>query len=302
MIISASRRTDIPAFYAEWFLRRIQAGYCCVPNPFNANQVSRISLLPQDVDAIVFWTRNPRPMMPLLPTLDALGYQYLFLYTLLDYPHWLEKHSQSVDASIQAFRDLANQIGAKRVIWRYDPLVFTPSLDYDYHRAKFSLIAQALAGYTTFVKVSVMDDYAKTRRRLARISNEPFTGKEVLESEPGFAELMCDLVRTAHRHDMDIQSCAETLNLHDYGIGPGKCIDDRLLNRLFGLQLPSKKDPSQRPQCQCAVSKDIGMYNSCLYGCQYCYATSSFASARARFEQHNPNSESLIVPNKQSYK
>ena len=125
MIISASRRTDIPAFYAEWFIRRIRAGYCLVPNPFNSQQVQRVSLLPEDVDAIVFWTRNPRPIFSHLAELDERGYRYCFQYTLMDNPAPIDPASPHPPASVATFRDLAHRISPQRVIWRYDPILIS---------------------------------------------------------------------------------------------------------------------------------------------------------------------------------
>ncbi len=295
MIISASRRTDIPAFYSEWFMQRVRAGFCTVPNPFNANQVSTISLEPPDVDAIVFWTRNPRPLLAHLPELDERGYQTLFQITLLDYPRWLETNTPPVDAAIATFRAVADHIGPARVVWRYDPLVFTRSIDAGYHHRKFGEIAAALEGYTERVVVSVVDDYAKTRSRLGQLDDETPVAKETVAEDDTFAELMRSLASIAGERGMEIQSCAETLDLQPYGIAAGKCIDDVLLSRLFGLDLDDKKDPTQRKECGCVVSKDIGMYNSCPFGCQYCYATVSFDSARTRYAQHDPHASSLFV-------
>ncbi len=293
MIISASRRTDIPAFYSKWFMERIRTGYCTVPNPFNAQQISQISLAPADVDVIVFWTRNPRPLMPWLTELDENGYRYIFLYTLLDYPRWLETHTPSNDTAISSFIELSDRIGPDRVVWRYDPLVFASSLDFDFHRRTFERLAAALEGYTHRVKISIMDDYVKARRRLAKANSESFLSREFLADDDGFATLMRDMAETAGRHGLELQSCAETLDLQPYGIRPGKCMDDDLLNELFALDLPYTKDPSQRSNCLCTVSRDIGMYNSCLFGCQYCYATSSFKSARERYALHDPQRSSL---------
>lgn len=294
MIISASRRTDIPAFYAEWFMERVRAGYCTVPNPFNAGQVSTVSLEPEDVDAIVFWTRNPRPLLKHLGELDDRGYHYLFQVTLLDYPRWLEERTPPVDAAVETFRVLAARIGAAHVIWRYDPLVVTRSLDAGYHRQAFARIAAALEGRTERVVVSIVDDYAKTRRRLGQLGDETPLAKETVLDDPALAELMRDLAGLAGRHGMEIQSCAETLDLRPYGIQPGKCIDNVLLNRLFGLDIAAVKDPSQRTQCGCVVSKDIGMYNSCPFGCLYCYATGSFDAARERHAGHDVHAPSLL--------
>ena len=125
MIISASRRTDIPAFYAEWMVRRLKEGYCTVPNPFNRNQVSRISLRPEEVDAIVFWTRNPRPLMPYLDELDSRGYRYYFQFTILGYPRDIDPKSPPAATAIEVFREIAERLGPRRVIWRYDPVVLT---------------------------------------------------------------------------------------------------------------------------------------------------------------------------------
>ena len=144
MIISASRRTDIPAFYAPWFMNRMRAGYCTVPNPFNRSQVSRISLRPEDVDVIVFWTRNPRPLLPALDELDDRGYRYYFQYTLLDNPRTLDPKSPPVDAAIATFQTLAERIGPARVIWRYDPSVLSSATGADFHLERYARIAAAL--------------------------------------------------------------------------------------------------------------------------------------------------------------
>ena len=296
MIISASRRTDIPAFYSEWFMERIRAGHCTVPNPFNAKQVTKVSLAPKDVDAIVFWTRNPRPLVSHLPELDERGYVYLFQYTLLDYPRWLETNTPPVDAAIASFRAVAERVGPSRVIWRYDPLVFTRTIDADYHRRVFSRIAAALRGSTERVVVSIVDDYAKSRRRLNALHDETPQPRDNVCASEVFGELMREFVGIAAEHGMEIQSCAETIDLRRYGIKPGKCIDDILLNRLFNLNVPATKDPSQRTHCGCVVSKDIGMYNSCSFGCQYCYATASFETARTRYARHDVHAASLLAP------
>ena len=146
MIISASRRTDIPAFYARWFMNRIREGYCTVPNPFNPNQVSRISLKPEDVDIIVFWTRYARPLMPFLNELDDRGYRYYFLYTLMNNPRALEPKSPSHKRSLNTFQNLSNRIGMEKVIWRYDPIVFTRITDPNFHKETYQHIAEQLKG------------------------------------------------------------------------------------------------------------------------------------------------------------
>ena len=295
MIISASRRTDIPAFYAPWFMNRIRAGYCTVPNPFNRSQVSRISLRPEDVDVIVFWTRNPRPLLPALDELDGRGYRYYFQFTLLDNPRALDPKSPQVDAAIATFRALAERIGPARVIWRYDPIVLSSATGADFHLERYARIAAALRGYTTRSVVSVMDMYRKIEKRLAALAAQGIAlAGQPADQTPGFARLMTGLAALAAEHGMEIQSCTEEIDLTGYGIAPGKCIDDAYIARVFGLQLDLKKDPSQRAACGCVASRDIGMYDSCLFGCAYCYATSSFARAAGNHAAHDPAGEALM--------
>ena len=149
MIISASRRTDIPAFYAKWFMNRIRAGYCAVPNPFNRDQVSHVSLNPEDVDVIVLWTRNARPLLPRLAELDERGYRYYFQYTLMDNPHPIEAKSPPLEASQKTFRALADRIGPDKAIWRYDPIVFSNVTGPEFHQKTYEHIAQALRGHSS---------------------------------------------------------------------------------------------------------------------------------------------------------
>lgn len=294
MIISASRRTDIPAFYTPWFIRRVRAGYCTVPNPFNRNQVSYVSLKPEDVDVIVFWTRNPAPLIPYLDELDARGLRYYFQYTVLDNPRALDPKSPPLPAALKTFRRLAERIGPQKVIWRYDPIVFTPHTEAEFHRDAFARIAAALRGFTQRVVISVMDRYPKAEKRLATLEAHGFPLNEALTQTPAFEALMRDLVAIATENGMEIVSCAEDLDLTPYGVRPGKCVDDDYIRRVFGLEVTHKKDPHQREACGCVVSKDIGAYDTCLFGCQYCYATRSFDRARQQHAAHNPESPSLI--------
>ena len=291
MIISASRRTDIPAFYARWFMNRIREGYCTVPNPFNPNQVSRISLKPEDVDIIVFWTRYARPLMPFLNELDDRGYRYYFLYTLLNNPRALEPKSPSHKRSLNTFQSLSNRIGLEKVIWRYDPIVFTRITDPDFHRETYQRIAEQLKGYTGRSIISVVDIYRKARKRLKLLEEQGIPILEIPEEDLG--ELMKNISASASMNGMEIQSCAEDPELASYGIQPGKCIDDGLIRRVFGLEMTHLKDPSQRSHCGCVASRDIGMYDTCLFGCLYCYATTRFDRARERHSKSAPHSPSL---------
>jgi hypothetical protein len=292
VIISASRRTDIPAFYAEWLINRLQAGFCTVPNPFNRTQVTRVSLLPSDVDVIVFWTRNPRPLMRHLSEIDGLGIPYYFQFTVLGLPRELEPKAPPLETALRTFRELAERLGPKRVIWRYDPIIFSEKTPAEYHTEQFTAIARVLAGFTQRVVVSIVDRYRKTERRMNALQD---SGVGVTECPPGtFTDLMRHLAATAAGNQMDIVSCAEEVGLTSYGIRPGRCIDHELIKQAFGGEVSAAKDPSQRRACGCVLSRDIGMYDSCLFGCQYCYATGSFPRARENYRRHDPRSPSLI--------
>lgn len=295
MIISASRRTDIPAFYAQWFINRIRAGFCTVPNPFNPRQIARVSLLPEDVDLIVFWTRNPRPLFPYLGELDRRGYRYYFQVTLLGYPRQIEPQNSPRAAAIRTFQELASRIGPERVIWRYDPIVFSRLTGACYHAENYAQIAAALKNYTHRSVISVMDMYVKFRKRIDRL-NQDGLAIQAYDGGPSqrFDDLMMALEGSARENGMQIQSCAEGLDLTIYGIQPGKCIDDTYIQATFGLEVDHRKDPGQRKACGCVVSKDIGMYDSCLFGCPYCYATGNFERARENHAQHDPYSQSLV--------
>jgi len=295
MIISASRRTDISAFYSEWFINRIRAGYCTIPNPFNSNQVSTVSLRPEDVDVIVFWTRNPRPMFPYLLELDESGYRYYFQYTILNYPRVIDPKSPSLETAIKSLCELSNQIGPERIIWRYDPIVFSEKTDAQFHLRSYRYIADAIKGRTERSVISIMDEYSKAKKRLFKMGEQGAALiRGVYNNQPWFDDLMHSLVDIANNNHMEIVSCAEEIDLQPYGIKPGKCVDDDLIERIFGINVLFKKDPSQREECGCVVSKDIGIYDTCLFGCQYCYATKSFALAKNRYQEHDPTSPSLI--------
>jgi hypothetical protein len=190
---------------------------------------------------------------------------------------------------------LAARVGPQRVIWRYDPLVFSKLTGASYHAENYARLAEALKGATHRSVVSLVDMYAKTRKRIAQLNQQ---GLEVSEV-PGvpsqlFDDLMNGFVQAAHQNEMTIQSCAEEIDLSVYGIQPGKCIDNQYISATFGLQVDHRKDPGQRKACGCVVSKDIGMYDSCLFGCPYCYATTSFERARHNHAQHDPASPSLL--------
>jgi hypothetical protein len=292
MIISASRRTDIPAFYSSWCMNRIEAGHCDVPNPFNSRQVTRVSLKPEDVDVIVFWTRNASPLLHRLKDLDRKGYRYTFLYTLMDNPRAIDPRCPALEEAVATFKALSDRLGPERVTWRYDPIVFSNATPPEFHRKTYETIAKHLRGYTSCSIISAVNIYKKARQRLTALREK---GIEVMEcEEKAFGELMRFMASVARESGMALSSCAQERDLTAYGVLPGKCIDDGQIREVFGLEVNHAKDPSQRKACRCVVSKDIGMYDTCLYGCVYCYATTSFDKAKENYRRHDPDAPSLI--------
>ncbi|NMB46066.1 MAG: DUF1848 domain-containing protein [Firmicutes bacterium] len=294
MIISASRRTDIPALYSEWLINRLEAGFCIVRNPFNPQQESLVSLAPQDVDVIVFWTKDPRPLMGHFDYLDQRGYHYYFQYTVTGYPHWLEPGVPRLDKAIEAFCDLAKRLGSARVIWRYDPIFFSQATQMSYHVESFRYIARALEGSTQRVVISLWDAYRKSLRRMRAVENETGPLGEERCGPKEMAEFCASLIDIAGQHGMTISSCAEH-QLECYGIDRGKCIDDQLIRQLFDLELDFRKDHGQRPECGCIASKDIGAYDTCILGCQYCYAVGRPDLAWERYRYHDPQAPCLAA-------
>ncbi|WP_442765777.1 DUF1848 family protein [Sulfurospirillum cavolei] len=288
MIISASRRTDIPAFYSEWFINRIREGYVLNKNPFNANQIKKIILTPYHVDAIVFWTRNPKPLMKYLDELDEKGFKYYFQYTITGYPRELEKHTPHPMKAIETFTELSEKIGKEKVIWRYDPIIFTEYTHFDEHVRLFEKISTHLESKTDKVVISFADPYKKILKKL-----ESLKYQDILENKNALYELAKTLSNIAKSKNMLIESCSEVIDLNFCNIQHGKCIDDELIEKLFNLNLNIDKDKNQRKECGCVQSVDIGMYNTCAHGCSYCYATYSNTTVEKNRVIHNPNSPFL---------
>lgn len=292
MIISASRRTDIPAFYSEWFINRIRAGFLLTRNPFNYHQITRVSLLPEDVDAIVFWTRNPTKLIPYLNELTQTGHRFYFQFTITGYPRALDTKTLNPHKAVYAFKKLASEVGPDKIIWRYDPILLSNLLPFEEHIRLFSKLASTLEGHTHRVVISFADLYKKTEKNLKTVDNLIY--QDIVQNHEICLSLANKLAQIAHQHGMEIFSCAEDMELAQQGISHGKCIDEQLLNKVFGLKLTESKDPGQREACGCVKSIDIGAYNTCLHGCKYCYATFNSQQANTNFKKHLPNSPFLL--------
>lgn len=285
MIVSASRRTDIPAYYFEWFVRRLQDRHVLVRNPFNTHQVSRIRLSPDVVDGFVFWSKNPQPMLDYLPQLDE--YPYYVQFTLTGYGPEIEPQLPPLQTRLSTFAHLANAVGPERVIWRYDPIFLNGKYAVSHHLRTFEHLAQALSNRTRICNISFMDLYACTKRNM-----KPFHPSEV--SAPQKVELVRSLGRIGRAFGIEVRVCAEQLDLDACGVAAASCIDASILERQLGCTLSVGKDRNQRPACRCAQSIDIGMYDSCLHGCRYCYANHSDALVQKAPALHDPASPLLL--------
>lgn len=269
MIISASRRTDIPCCFSEWFLNRLKAGFVLARNPFNFTQISRIPLSPEFVDCIVFWTKDAANMMPYLDTLDAMGYTYCFQFTLTPYGRDVERRLRDKDEIIVTFQSLSKRIGSGKMVWRYDPIIFDDLHDVEYHKEQFLRLCDRLHSCTERVVISYLDLYKKQRKGRFR---EAYP--EEIAALSGF------IGETAGAYGLSVSACCEKTDLRKYGITPAGCIDRTLLEKVCGVPLSVPSDRNQRSGCGCCESIDIGAYNTCGNGCLYCYATEEERAAR----------------------
>lgn len=327
-IISASRSTDIPAFFAKWFFNRLAKGYCVWYNPFN-QQPMYISF--SKCKVVVFWTKNPEQIIPFLPELDRRGIHYYFQVTLNDYmKEGFEPNVPPVEKRIETFRKLSQLIGKEKVIWRFDPLIITPTIGPRELLKRIWNIGNQLKGYTDKLVFSFVDvkAYRKVQNNLVKETMH-FTKEDVENAEANHAqriEIVEGLlkIRNAwHQEGWDVEmaTCAEDINLEKYGIEHNRCIDGELMKRIFAddeelvyylhtLKWPERdifgqlppipekkknvKDVGQRKICGCMVSKDIGMYNTCRHFCVYCYANTSKESVMKNASKYNEDSESII--------
>lgn len=284
MIISASRRTDISAFFSEWFFNRIKEGSVCVRNPMNVHQVSRISLSSDVVDCIVFWTKNPALMIPRLDELS--DYAFYFQYTLNNYGAETEPSVPPLEKRIAAFRELASKIGKERVIWRYDPIIITPKYDVDFHIESMRRIAGKLRDFTEKCVFSFVDIYpTKNMKNMELLQSRPATEGEL-------EKLLGAVMEISQENGITAATCAEKVDLEKYGIEHNSCIDGRLIERITGYELKTKSN-GQREACRCVKCEEIGCYDTCPHGCTYCYANFRAQAEKEKMMKYDPNSTIL---------
>lgn len=251
----------------------------------NAHQISRIDISPDVVDCIVFWTKNPIPMLKRLDELD--GYKYYFQFTLTGYGKDMEANlPDKKEKLIPAFIELAEKIGSKRVIWRYDPIVFTKKYTPEYHVKAFTQIARALRGFTEKCVISFVDIYAKNKKNMEAADSYEMSRDEL----QSFAKTIADIAR---ENGMVMATCAEVVDLEKCGIEHNCCIDKKLIEEIIGCDIKVSKDKVQRPECGCMESVEIGSYNTCMNGCKYCYANYSPDAVKANCSCYDPKSPLL---------
>lgn len=283
-IISVSRRTDIPAFYSDWFYRRLKQGYVLTRNPMNPKQLRRVDLSPECVDGFVFWSKNPVPMLSGLHVLEK--YSYYFQYTLNPYSPEIEPGLPSLKERLRTFAALSDALGPERVIWRYDPIFLSPSFSVSYHIRMFEQTAQLLEGKTNTCVISFVDPYLKKAKSFQKYQIRELTAGEMEETAAAFSAI-------AKSHGLRLQTCAEQIDLEKYGISHGRCVDAQLLSRIAGREIRAGRDSGQRKACGCAASVDIGAYNTCPHGCRYCYASGSDAAVSRCVQRYDPMSPVL---------
>lgn len=266
MIISARRRTDIPAFYSRWFFDRLAEGYVWVRNPMNRKQISEILLDREHVDCFVFWTKNPAPLMEHLGQLDNMGYPYYFQFTLTPYGRDLEPGLPEKSDLEETFLALAEKAGKDRLVWRYDPIVFSRDGRYtaEYHLREFERLCRRFEGLTDTCTVSFLDVYRKNGRSLQQLEIR-------MPDEEERRGLLLEFCRIAGARGIAVQTCCEA-GLLPEGVGEGRCIDPDRIRRITGKPVPDQADKTQRQGCRCAKSVDIGAYDTCVHFCGYCYA------------------------------
>jgi len=280
MIISASYRTDLPAFHGAWLARRLVAGFAPVRNPYN-QRLSRVDLTPARVDGFVFWTRDIVPFWQYLDLVDEFRRPILFHYTILGYPRLLDRAVPPADHAVAALHRLVQRYGRRAVVWRYDPVLITDQTPADWHRAQFADLLCKLRGAVDEVVLSHAQIYAKARRRLDALSRQHGLAWRDPPPEEKIA-LLSDLASLARAEGLTASLCSQP-DLLAPGLVPARCIDVDRLSDLAGTRIQAASK-GNRPGCACAESRDIGGYDSCAHGCAYCYAV------------HNPARLAMSLP------
>ena len=282
MIIDTGNRTDIPAFYSEWFMNRIREGYVMVRNPYSPEQVSRYRLDPEVVDALMFCSKNPEPMVKYLDELSR--FKMIWFVTITPYGKGIEPGVPDKRKVIESFKKISNHVGVRAMSWRYDPIFISETYSVDYHIDAFERMAAELEGYTEKVVISFIDLFEKTKK------NFPEAREVVREERFALAKAFA---KTGKKHNMTIRSCLEGVELAQFGIDVSGCMSQTVIEEAVGEKMII---PASRHilDCNCFMGNDIGAYNSCAHFCKYCYANYDREAVIANMKKHDPKSPFLI--------
>jgi hypothetical protein len=284
MILNTGSRTDIPAYYSEWFYNRIKEGYVLVRNPYNPVQVTRYRLDRSLCDVLVFCSKNPAPMLPRLDEISGFG-QFWFV-TITPYGREIEPYVPPKEEVIETFRKLSAHVGADAIGWRYDPVFISEDYPVEFHMEMFEKMAEQLAGATHQCVVSFIDLYEKTMRNFREVRSVAMKDQE---------RLVASFSESAAKYGIKIYTCAEDAHLAAFGADVSGCMTQAVLERAIGttLDIPKSKNRA-RKQCDCLLGSDIGAYNTCGHGCLYCYANYDRTTVVRNMSAHDPASPFLI--------
>jgi hypothetical protein len=292
MIISASYKTDIPTFYGDWFINRLRAGYCKAINPYNRS-VYQVDLSKEEVDGIVFWTKNINPFLKHLPEVHKKGFPFIVQYTINGYPRSMETSVVDANSSVQNIKFLSETYGPDVVVWRYDTIIFSSLTPPEFHLQNFLSLAEKLKGSTNEVVISFVQLYKKTLSNMNKSAEEnSFTW---YDPSPEFKyDFAAQLAKIAKLQGMQLSMCSQKEFLAP-GVTDARCVDAERLSKVAGKPIYEKLK-GNRPDCGCFASKDIGEYDTCPHGCVYCYSVQDRKLALSRYKEHDPTSEFLFTP------
>ncbi|MDS0524304.1 DUF1848 domain-containing protein [Clostridium sp. SHJSY1] len=286
MIINTGCRTDIPAYFSEWFFNRIKEGYVYTRNPYYKNQVMKYKLTPDVVDCLSFCTKNPGPILPRIHELD--GFRQFWFVTITPYGKEIEPNVPDKEKVIEDFKKLSKSIGSQKIGWRYDPIFITDKYTLKSHIEHFEKISSNLAGYTHDCVISFIDLYEKTKLN--------FPGVKAVTREERFT-IAKEFVHIGKKYDIQIKTCVEGQELSKYGVDCSGCMTKSVIEKALGVSLKLHQKKSTRGGCNCLLGNDIGVYNTCGHGCLYCYANYNQKTVIDNMKLHNPKSPFLIGRN-----
>ena len=285
MIIQTGNRTDIPAFYTQWFTNRLREGFVLARNPFNPVSVTRYRLDPSVVDLIVFCTKNPGPLL-CHGDWDLLNkyHQYWFV-TITPYGKDIEPNVPEKTEVMESLRSLSRIVGADCMCWRYDPILIDQAWTVERHIREFSAMCRKLEGSTHTCVISFIDLYEKVRRNFPQARTVPFETQ---------MDLTSSLVKIAARHGMIIKPCGEDRRLAITGADCSGCMTQKTFEMAIGQNMNLPPNPNNRKECSCYITNDIGQYNTCGHLCRYCYANADAGTVRRNMKMHDPESPLLV--------